>query len=214
MVSVAVIGHRGMLGRTVARRWSELGADVATSDLRYGGHLDDHLVAWAAEHDIVVNCAMSREIDDMAIVNGLLAVHLGVVCRQLIQPSTDALAEDSHYAISKRIAERADGLVIRCSLVSEAAPPDLAPVNWRWNGVTTLTWADVAWQHRNERGILTLASPPVSRYDLYSIVAEVFGYDPPEPWDHPHPTDRTLVGEAMPPIREQLEALRSWLASS
>lgn len=212
-MSVAVIGHRGTLGRVVARRWAEHGAEVATSDLRYGGTAEDNLVGWARGHDIIVNCAMSRDPASMLIVNGMLPVHLAAIHRHVIQPSTDALAEDTAYALSKRIAERADGLIIRSSLVSDAPPPGMAPTNWRWNGVTTLTWADVAWQQRNAHGVILLASPPVTRYELGCIVADVFGHPPPQPWDHPHPIDRVQAGMAMPPIREQLEALRAWLES-
>jgi hypothetical protein len=60
-------------------------------------------------------------------------------------------------------------------------------------------------------GNITLASePPVSRYELYSTAAELFGHPHPTRWAHPDPPDRLLVGRRMPPIAEQLAALFVW----
>lgn len=214
MVSVAVIGHRGKLGRVVARRWAEYGAEVRTTELRYTGRVDDELVRWASSADYVVNCAMSLDPSQSLMVNGLLPVHLGAVCERVIHPSTDAIGERSTYATSKRVGDQAQAVIIRSSLIGSGPGPMAGATNVLWNGVTTLTWADVAWEKRDRRpGIITLASePPVSRWELYSLAAELFGHPRPVRWEHPAPPMRLLVGRRTSPIADQLAALAVWEA--
>ena len=203
-VRVAVVGHRGTLGKVVARRWAERGAAIATTDLRYQAKADDPLVTWAAEADLVVNCARGS-----FLVDALLPLHLGERSR-LIQPSTDALQEDTPYALAKRIAERARALIIRTSLIGSDPPPPVGYTTWTWNGITTLAWADFAWAHREETGVLTPASDAISRYDLYCAVAETFGHAPPQPLATAR-RDRLLPPtHHLGPIQVQLLELREW----
>lgn len=195
-----------MLGRVVTRRWAERGAEVLTTDLRYQALADDPLIAWAAPADIVVNCATGS-----FVVDALLPLHLGERSR-LIQPSTDVVFEETPYALAKRIGERARGLIIRSSLIGSDPPPPIGYTTWTWNGITTLAWADFAWEHCWETGVLTPASDPISRYELYCTVAEVFGHPSPDASSDIEPRDRVLTPtHHLGPIQLQLRALRDWL---
>lgn len=204
MVTVAVVGHRGMLGRVVARRFAEKGARVLTTDERQ----TLALVAWARHADLIVNCAYEPDSWETNAVLPILLARAG----RLIQPSTDAINEDTPYAAEKRMAESAHAVIIRCSVVGSKPPPEVGYTNWTWNGITTLTWANIAWLHRD--GLPELVTPgtePITRYELYQAVAAVYGYQKPAPEAASEARDRTLaVTWPMHPIREQLEELRDW----
>jgi nucleoside-diphosphate-sugar epimerase len=204
MVTVAVLGHHGMLGRVVTRRFAEKGARVITTEMRH----TLALVAWARHADLIVNCAY--EPGDWE-TNAVLPVLLGRAGR-LIQPSSDAVNEDTPLGAEKRMAETARGVVIRCSIIGSKPPPPVGYTNWTWNGITTLAWANVAWMLReSEPETVVPGTEPITRYDLYRTVAAVYGYQAPKARKTKQPVDRALdVTMPMHPIREQLEELRDW----
>lgn len=203
-MNVAVLGHHGMLGRVVARRFAEKGARIMVTDLRH----TLALVAWARHADLIVNCAY--EPGDWE-TNAVLPVLLGRAGR-LIQPSSDAVNEDTPYGAEKRMAETAHGVIIRCSVVGSKPPPPYGYTNWTWNGITTLTWANIAWIHRDGTpDTIVPGTEPISRFDLYRTAASVFGYQKPRPKKAKEAVDRVLkVTWPTHPIREQLEELRDW----
>jgi nucleoside-diphosphate-sugar epimerase len=204
VVTVAVLGHHGMLGRVVARRFAEKGARIMTTDQRH----TLALVAWARHADLIVNCAYEPDSWETNAVLPVLLARAG----HLIQPSTDAINEDSDYAAEKRMAETANAVVIRCSIVGSKPPPPVAFTNWTWNGITPLTWADVAWEARERPvDVIVPGTAPISRQALYETVADVYGYRRPEAQEAPTAVDRALeVTWPTPPIREQLLRLRDW----
>lgn len=222
-MSVAVLGHRGMLGATVARRFAELGADVATTDYRYP---DDPLVRWAAGHEFVVNCILYRgdSVAQHALVNAILPHELARVGCRLVQPSTDAAPEESDYARTKRMAEftARPAVILRCSIVGQR-PMGRGYSDWTWNGVSTLTWANIAHDllRADPSRLYIPTSPPISRAELSRVQAEVFGWPPPDVVDSGRPRDRVQMPLhpweleiPTPPIRRQLEELRDWLAAA
>jgi hypothetical protein len=201
-----------MLGAVVARRWAELGADVRTTDLRYP---HEPLVAWAVEHDLVINAIVAKDgtLDDLWTINARLPVELAARTR-LIQPGTDAVG--GPYAESKRAGER--GIVIRCGLVDIDNQPDPAWRDWLWNGITPLAWADLAWElAAGPNRLVVPQSPPVSRAELAVAVAALFGRPQPTVADSGQPLNRTRLVDGwpvpMPPIAAQLIAYRDWLAT-
>ncbi|HTD62681.1 MAG TPA: sugar nucleotide-binding protein [Gemmatimonadaceae bacterium] len=147
---------------------------------------------------------------------------------------------DDPYGFSKRLGEMIAGrpnvTVLRVSIIGPDARPNargLLPwflsssttaegyTNWRWNGITTLEWADVALDviERRHRGeplapVLQPGTMPISKYELlvkfrdaYRTRREIV------PVAAPTAIDRTLVPtERRPPIDEQLIRLREWYA--
>jgi dTDP-4-dehydrorhamnose reductase len=152
----------------------------------------------------------------------------------------DEPTADDPYGFSKRLGEMIAGrpnvTVLRVSIIG----PDYRPntrgllawflsssttaegyTNWRWNGITTLEWADVALEviERRHRGeplapVLQPATTPISKYELLVRFREVYqSRREIVPVAAPIATDRTLVPtEPRPPIDEQLIRLREWYA--
>lgn len=205
-MKVAVLGHNGMLGSVVARYFAEQGAEVATTDLRWFPTMPSVLVDWAAGHHLVVNCIRQGFLE-----NALLPLVLGESCR-LIQPGSDAVFEATPYATQKRIAERANGLVIRAGLIDVDNQPETAYANWYANPVTPLEWAERAWKWRNEApGIRPYGRGVVSRWDVGCAVADVFGRARPALELAPEPTYRVTEVYDLPLLSEALTTFREWL---
>lgn len=206
MTTVAVLGHRGMLGQVVARYFAEGGADVRTTELRWFPTCPSRFVDWAAESDYVVNCIKGNWVD-----LALLPLQLGERCN-LIQPSTDAIAEDTPYAEAKRIAERCHGLVIRAGLIDVDNQPQTAYINWLCNPVTPLEWAQQAWRWMGETGTRGYGRNLVTRWQVAYAVAQVYGRPTPRVGSA---GDRNRVQECydLPPLAEALETFREWMAS-
>ena len=152
----------------------------------------------------------------------------------------DEPTADDPYGFSKRLGEMIAGrpnvTVLRVSIIG----PDYRPnsrgllawflsssttaegyTNWRWNGITTLEWADVALEviERRHRGeplapVLQPATTPISKYELLVTFREVYGSRREiVPIAAPIAVDRTLVPtEPRAPIAEQLIRLREWYA--
>lgn len=205
MTSVAVLGHRGMLGQVVARYLAEVGVEVRTTELRWFPACPSRLVEWAAESDYVVNCIRGDFME-----NALLPLQLGERCN-LIQPSTDAIAEDTPYAQAKRIAERCYGLVIRAGIIDVDNQPQTAYTNWLCNPVTPLEWAAQAWRWMGEVGTRGYGRALVTRWQVAHAVSQVYGRPMPSVG---HADGRNRVQECydLPPLAEALETFREWMA--
>jgi len=211
-VLVAVLGHRGMLGRRVLEAFP----DAATFEERYTGEQHDPLLEAieAADPDWVINCigALYDE-PDMWSCNAVLPHRLNHRWR-LIQPSTDHVWDDTEYARSKRLGEC--GHVIRCAIVdpaggvlARAREGDTEGSTGReWNGITTKWWARIAREIIEGRYTSTVmpGSPTISHFDMLETARRVFGWQTatrPEHlrrWLAPPPSLMT------PPLAEQLRA--------
>lgn len=154
----------------------------------------------------------------------------------------DEPTADDPYGFSKRLGEMIAGrpnvTVVRVSIIG----PDYRPnprgllawflgspteleipgyTNWRWNGVTTLEWADIALDviERRRRGeplapVIQPATVPISKYELLLRFRDTYHTaHRVTPVAAPVAIDRTLVPtEPRPPIDEQLTRLREWYA--
>jgi dTDP-4-dehydrorhamnose reductase len=92
-------------------------------------------------------------------------------------------------------------------------------VNHRWNGITTLEWATLAYEAvvRQRNGgrrpsITQPGTPPVTKYDLLTIFRDTYGTAHRiEPVRTTEDVDRTLVPtNPRPRIADQVKALREW----
>lgn len=189
MVTFHVIGHRGMLGQVVQRRWQELGGEPAP----------------IATADHIVNCVYP---DDWTLLNGLPLA-------RVIQPSTDAISEADGYAVTKRAVERLvkpHGVVIRSGLVDLRKQAEVSYTNWFVNPLTPLEWADLAWRLRTTRGLHLDGREMTSKHGVAVACHEVFGTVKPHPTLAPLSRFRIVhQSSPWPPLREALETYRGWL---
>ena len=84
-----------------------------------------------------------------------------------------------------------------------------------WNGITTLAWAELALDAIEgciEPGLhQPTTQDTITKYDLLRLFGEVFDHRIEVRPVSTEPCDRSLVPTiTMPPIREQLVALRDW----
>lgn len=142
------------------------------------------------------------------------------------------------YGISKRLGElvvaktRATVVVLRTSLVGPEEGTARGLLAWflaqkqavngwvdhRWNGITTLAWAELALGIA-QGSVLgpglhhPTTAAPVTKYELLDRFADAFDHRiEVRPVESGAPIDRTLVpSHPMPPLEEQLSALRSWV---
>jgi dTDP-4-dehydrorhamnose reductase len=247
---VLVLGHRGMLGHVVARRFAERGHEVITTDFRYDGESLPFL-GWA---EAVVNCAgVVTVAPGLMVTNVLLPLHLAGLLegRTLVHPSTDCVFDGLRgryavneppnstdpYGLSKRLGEgcatQRNVYVLRTSIVGPPGDGGRGLLGWflrqdgpvdgwvdhRWNGTTTLAWADLA------AGIVEgspfapgLHQPAtedeITKYALLELFGGVFDHRiEVRPVETGMPVDRTLIPTiVMPPLEEQLAELDDWMA--
>lgn len=179
---VAVLGHRGMLGRRVIEQFP----DALTFDERYTGELHDPLLDALdrANPDWVINCAGAIDGEpDMWNVNAVLPHRLAHRYR-LVQPSTDHVWDDSEYARSKRLGEC--GHIIRCAIIdpdggvlARARERDtVGETRRQWNGITARWWARIARDIIEGRYTSTVipGSPTVSHFDMLETARRTFGW--------------------------------------
>ena len=191
LVTAAILGDHGMLGSVVKRRWAELGADLVTP----------------ATADYIVNCIRP---DDLILSERLSET------ATLIQPSTDAIAEDTDYAVGKRLLERIPAVTIRSGLVDITRQPGIAYRNWRCNPITPLEWADLAWELRDSPGVHVAGREPVSRFGVVSMVAYLWDEPAPVPGWAEVPNDRIQTDRhrTWDTLLEALTEYRAWLRPS
>jgi hypothetical protein len=140
-------------------------------------------------------------------------VTIGLCGHRLIQPSTDAIAEDTEYAMRKRVIEAAaaGSVIIRTGIVDIRQDYPVAYRNWTCNPLTPLEWADFAWEHRDEPGLHITGRETVTRYDVARLVAEI--------WDRPKPiaamaeapSGRVQPAGDFPPLADALREFHAWL---
>jgi hypothetical protein len=167
----------------------------------------------ASRPDWVVNCIKGGWAENADLPHRLAERF------RLIQPSTDAVSEDTEYGRSKAAGEA--GTVIRCGIVDpdggllarvRAVPIFEADTARHWNGITALAWAGVAEAVMD--GTLTdplivPGSPPVSIHDLAVEACYAFGWRTEVVARITQGPDRVLWPTLeMPPIADQLAAYR------
>jgi uncharacterized protein YbjT (DUF2867 family) len=154
--------------------------------------------------DHVVNCIRP---DDLNLISKLSQTG------RLIQPSTDAIAEDSEYARTKRAAEAVaiGAVVIRAGIVDIRQHYPVVYRNWMCNPLTPLEWADFAWEHRDEPGLHVTGRETVTRYDVAKLVAEIWDRPKPVAAMAEAPSGRVQSAGDFPPLADALREFHAWL---
>lgn len=252
-----------MLGHVVARRASELGYEVLTSEERYRGASRDALVEGVRDSGatLVLNCIgvtkqRSEDPSALTLANAVFPLHLATRLRPtqyLIHASTDCVfagtrggyrvdddrdATDA-YGFSKLLGEGVarwpNATVLRVSVIGPEPDtgrglmgwflrqPPAQPIdgyaNHRWNGITTLEWADLALslaeaQVRGQQ-VARLVQPGtgvVTKYELLCAFRDIVAPDRRvAPTTTAEAVDRSLVPtDTRPAIREELQRLADW----
>jgi len=173
VADVFVLGHRGMLGQTVARYLAEQGYDIVTSDRRYTGMPDDSLIEAlrSSSARVIVNCIGVLRPDPMLMaVDALLPWEVAGLGRLVIHPSTDcvfrgdrgwysvedppdAITTDGRgfYGLAKRMGEvhASNVVILRASIMA----PSGGTLGWFLSQSGPIDgWTDHVWN-----GITTLA---------------------------------------------------------
>jgi dTDP-4-dehydrorhamnose reductase len=216
-VKIAVLGHRGMLGRRVVEEFTDSATffdQPLTFDERYSGELHDPLLdaIEAADPDWIIDCiGATYDEPDMWSVNAVLPHRLAHRWRTIV-PSTDHVWDDTDYARSKRLGET--GHVIRCAIVdpdggilARAREGDThGSVNREWNGITTKWWARIAREIIEGRYTSTVVpgSPTIKHFDLLEIARRTFGWTTKTLVDRSHHWHASKPSVMLPPIEEQL----------
>jgi dTDP-4-dehydrorhamnose reductase len=179
---VTVLGHRGMLGSVVARRWIELGASG----------------------DYTVNCIRP---DDFT-----LTVTTATKTRLIQPSTDAIAEPGAYAETKRAIERLPGIVVIRSGLVDITRQPPVAYTNWWCNPLTPLEWADLAWERRDAPGIHIAGREPVTRYEVAVAVANTFGGPLPVGAEADRPGSRIQAPDrARPSLAEALAAYRDWL---
>jgi len=131
----------------------------------------------------------------------------------LVVPSTDAIAENTPYAATKRLVECLPStVIIRAGIVDIRKRHPVAWRDWYSNPLTPLEWADLAWERRDSPGVHIAGREAHSRADIARLVAQTFGGDPPRAARSGVPVDRVQQPDGdRVPLAEALADYRDWL---
>lgn len=237
---VLVLGQRGMLGHVVSRYLREQG-HIITEGQRYDGAIE-----LRDAEAVVNCAGVVSGTQGLFMANALLPLHIAARLegRVLVQPSTDCVFDGKRgwysvddesnatddYGLSKRLGEGCLAfpgvVVLRTSIIG---PGERGLLGWFlrqeradgwtdhiWNGITSLTWAELAGDAITGRiapGLHQPTSTTITKCDLLRLVGEVFDHRIEVRPVTTEPRDRSLVPTiTTPPLREQLIALRKWHA--
>jgi dTDP-4-dehydrorhamnose reductase len=177
-----------------------------------------------------------------SVLGGRLIIHASTDCvfdgrRGWYRVDEPPNATDA-YGLSKRVGEACvagpNVVVLRTSIVGPPASADRGLLGWflrqerpvdgwtdhRWNGITTLAWAELAERTVSGLGLAPGLHQPataeaVTKHELLGMFGEVFDHRVAiRPVSTEQACDRTLLPTTtMPLLRQQLVALRAWMSS-
>ena len=227
------LGHTGMLGNAVHLY---LGTRVETTDLRWP---NDDFKSFIKNYDgdYIINCigAIPQRTDKFEI-NYELPIWLdeNSNCR-IIHPGTDCEMDNDAYGMSKSKALRylashgTNTKIIKTSIIGHEINTKASLLDWflnsegevfgytrvMWNGVTTLQWATECiemmqnWRYYAKCNIIS--SECISKYELLSIIKEVYNKDIVINQNDSVSVNKCLVGEIKKiPIKKQLIRLKEF----
>jgi dTDP-4-dehydrorhamnose reductase len=175
-----------------------------------------------------------------SLLGGRLLIHASTDCvfdgrRGRYRADEPTNATDA-YGLSKRVGEACvaepNVVILRTSIVGPPAGAGRGLLGWflrqegpvegwtdhRWNGITTLAWAELAARTVEGTGLgpglhQPTAPDEVTKEELLQMFGSVFGHRIDiKQVTTAQACDRTLVPTvAMPPLRDQLIALRAWM---
>jgi len=199
MKKILILGHNGMLGNAAYLFFTKHGYDVETTDYRFPDREFLNVLA-NFSGDYIINCIGSiPQKTDIFDVNVDLPLFLSTLNVRVIHPATDCEGDDSPYGISKKYAtdflveNSPNTKIIKSSIIGIEKHTNYSLLSWalskedetlngftdaKWNGITTLTWVEIAheimkdWDGFKQMNIVY--SECISKYELLNIIQEVF----------------------------------------
>lgn len=235
-MKVLVLGHKGMLGHMVHKYLLDQGAEVFTVNGRYlTPTFADDVTSFRG--DYTINCigAIPQRTKDFSINTDLPRWLDMLANTRVIHPGTDCETDDDAYGISKKkardyiITEGQRTKIIKSSIIGPELESAASLLEWflnsegtvggytkaMWSGITTLEWAKQCYKlmhywdsYRTET---IVEGTCLSKFDLLSLVKEVFNKDITINPNSNVKIDKCLVGELRTiHIKEQLQELKDY----
>jgi dTDP-4-dehydrorhamnose reductase len=198
------------------------------------------------EEVLQVNGIFPLNLARVCAVRGVPLVHVTTDCvfsgRRGSYTEDDLFDADDVYGLSKAAGDAAQCMVLRTSIIGEELAEQRSLLEWarsqrgkeingftnhRWNGLTTVTLANVIWRILNEAryrtAIVHLFSPhPLTKAELVQTISDTYGLElRVRPAPAAEACDRTLastrslsVDLQIPNIDEQLRSMREFFRKS
>jgi len=237
-IKVLVLGHRGMLGHIVLEYFKTKNTNVEITDLRWpSSEFKDYIKSYRG--DFIINCIGSiHQKTKNFDVNWELPIFLDLYspCKK-IHPGTDCEMDEDEYGISKKIARdfiinsSKNTISIKTSIIGPELNTNVSLMGWFlsnpdgstvngysqffWNGNTTLTWAEYAyniisnWGSHSKETIIS--SPCISKMEILESINEVFNRKINIIDQNEIAHNKCLIGHiSTPHIKIQLEKLKKF----
>lgn len=128
----------------------------------------------------------------------------------VIVPSTDAIAEDTEYAATKREVEDIAGLVvIRAGIIDIRKKND--DDNSFCNPLTPLEWADLAWELRDQPGVHVAGRNLTSRATVGAAIRRAFRLERKDPIRGPYINRTQPSDREWPNVWDAVQTFADWL---
>jgi len=200
-VKILLLGHKGMLGHMVFKYLKTKGLNIETTDLRWPSkEFKDYIKNF--DGDFIINCIGAiHQRTKVFDVNWELPIFLDFYSNsKIIHPGTDCEMDNDNYGISKKIAR--DFIInsstktksIKTSIIGPEIKSKFSLMEWflsnddfsnvfgyseyYWNGNTTLTWAEHAYDLLNNwdsyQKETILSSTCISKKEILDSINDVF----------------------------------------
>jgi dTDP-4-dehydrorhamnose reductase len=235
---ILILGHTGMLGHMVHKYFSTKPVNVEVIEHRWPSRgfkesMKDY------DGDFIINCigAIHQKTKNFDI-NWELPIFLDFYTKcKIIHPGTDCEMDDDQYGKSKRIArnfiinDSRNTKSLKTSIIGPEISSDASLMGWflsnkdhesvygyskcYWNGNTTLTWAEKAydllldWDKFDNETILS--SVCISKKELLDSLNEVFERKINVLEKEDQAVNKCLLGDIKTPhIKDQLKVLKKF----
>jgi len=198
---ILILGHTGMLGHMVHKYLSSKPVNVETIQHRWPSREFKESVK-EYDGDFIINCIGAiHQKTNFFDVNWELPIFLDFYSKcKIIHPGTDCEMDDDQYGESKRISrnfivnDSKSTKSLKTSIIGPEVSSKASLMEWflsnkdyepvygysecYWNGNTTLTWSEKAydltldWDKFNKETILS--SPCISKKEVLDSLNEVF----------------------------------------
>ena len=235
-MDVIVLGHRGMLGHMVCKYLKDQNFNVKITNHKFPSDEFKQEIE-SFKGDFIINCigAIPQRTKSFNI-NIELPIWLSNNTKtKTIHPGTDCEIDDDDYGNSKRIARdyiienSYNTKIIKASIIGPELDSKNSLLEWflnsndevkgytkvMWSGITTLEWAKQCyylidfWNEYDKENIIK--STCLSKYDLLSLIKEIFNKDINIIPDSKVIINKCLIGKIVAPeIKVQLEELKNY----
>ena len=220
MISVFLLGHRGMLGNAVHKYLSKCNLEIITTSQKWPNKAFKNEIL-SFEGDFLINCigVIPQKKDLSFDINFELPIWLdqNVECK-IIHPGTDCEMDLDKYGVSKfKAAEYikqfgSNTKIIKTSIIGHELMTCYSLLDWFlnseklvqgyinvfWNGNTTLEWAKFclklikSWDKYTDETILMTEC--ISKYKLLQIISKVYEKNIVIEKDNKHKLNKCLKG--------------------